>query len=169
MLNNNIAIGVFLHRLYLALLSCFMIMVWFAFDHALFPLIDSLPIAFMFGIWVLVAPWFIQKRGIQFLSFDSLETADSRLHFSCGNSWRYLLSLHGLNPQQLYSIPVRQIMLNVAFGCTYFLLSRSDVSVFITLPIATLGGYLTVRSLCYSICLVFSMIAESMGPEFRGK
>ncbi|QIC72087.1 MULTISPECIES: hypothetical protein [Acinetobacter] len=167
--NNNIAIGVFLHRLYLALLSCFMIMVWLAFDHVLFPLADSLPIAFMFAFWVLVAPWFIQKRGIQFLSFDILETADSRLHFSRGNSWRYLLSLHGLNPQQLYLIPLRQIMLNMAFGGIYFLLSRSDVSVFITLPIATLGGYLTARSLCFSICLVFTIIAETMGSEFRGK
>lgn len=165
--NKNIEIGVCLHRLFLALLSGFIIMMWFTFDHALFPLADSLSIALLFTFCVIVAPWFIQKHGIQFLSFDSLESANSRFYFSRGNSWLYLLSLRGLNPQQLMSIPVRQLMLNLVFGCMYFILSKWGVSAFFTLPIATLGACLAVRSLCYSFCLVFAIIAETMRPKFR--
>lgn len=144
-----------------------MLLLWFHNSNALLPLSESLPIALLFAFWTIVAPSLVRRYGIRFLSFDSLETADSQLFFSRGNTLRYLNSLRVPNLQQLVTVPLYQLGLNFVFGVSYFLLSRSDVSLFITLPVATLGGYLAVRSLCYSVGLIYSFIFGDIFPKLN--
>lgn len=165
--NKKIVIGLMLHRLFLAIISIVMLLMWFFIDHALYPLAQSLPIALFFAIWTILAPWIIEQFKISFLSFESVESPNSHYYFSRGNLIRYLQSLRSPSTQQLFRIPLAQISLNLAIGGIYFMLVKSSVSLFITIPIATLGGYLTVRSFFYSACLVVSLLFDDQCPESR--
>lgn len=158
-----ISIGIKLHRFFLALISVSMLTVWFYIDQALYPLHFSIPVIFFFGFWVLFAPTIIIKGfRLKFYSFESMETEDSLYYFSRGNLLRYLLSLRSPSTKQMITAPLCQIALNVAIGTLYYFMVKAMFLFIVTVPLATLGGYLALRSLFYSICLVVSISTESI-------
>lgn len=136
-----------------------LLMIWFALTSTLKPLYHSITLAFMTAVWVVLAPVFINTLKINFFNFECLETKSSNIFYSKMQIGKYLNSLEcSLNDKQAIYYPLFQIL---TFGMCYkifkYLNEIKDPNfTLIFICVMTLGFYLSVRSMLFTLCLIWS-------------